>query len=73
MRFIKANFPADKVDAVIAIVERAKTVDWSIDSGYGRFEKAIEIVIETGQGQGLVDDLQSLLTCLLYTSPSPRD
>lgn len=50
------------MDAVIAIVERATTVDWSIDSGYGRFEKAIEIVVETGQGQGLVDDMQSLLT-----------
>ncbi|WP_371396270.1 TIGR00341 family protein [Fretibacter rubidus] len=62
MRFIKANFPADKADAVIAIVERANPVDWSVDSGYGRFEKAIEIVVETGRGQGLVDDLQSLLS-----------
>lgn len=61
MRFIKVNFPADKSDAVTAIVERCKPVDWSIDQGYGRFEKAIEIVVESGQGQALVDDLQGLL------------
>ncbi|MEP3891253.1 MAG: TIGR00341 family protein [Hellea sp.] len=62
MRFIKANFPADKSDAVIAILEKAKPVDWSMDSGYGRYEKAVEIVVAKGQGQGLVDDLQALLS-----------
>lgn len=62
MRFIKANFPADKSDAVIAILEKAKPIDWSMDSGYGRYEKAVEIVVGKGQGQGLVDDLQALLS-----------
>ncbi len=62
MRFIKANFPADKSDAVIEILNRANPVDWSMDSGYGRFEKAVEIVVAKGQGQGIIDDLQSLLS-----------
>ena len=61
MRFIKANFPADKADAVIAVIEAAKPIDWSMDSGYGRFEKAAEIVVAKGSGQKLLDDLQSLL------------
>ncbi|WP_409432142.1 TIGR00341 family protein [Litorimonas sp. RW-G-Af-16] len=61
MRFIKANFPADKADAVIKIIEGCKPVDWSMDSGYGRYEKAVEIVVAKGEGQDLVDRLQSLL------------
>jgi uncharacterized hydrophobic protein (TIGR00341 family) len=61
MRFIKANFPADKSDAVIAVIEAAKPIDWSLDSGYGRFEKAAEIVVAKGSGQKLLDDLQNLL------------
>ena len=61
MRFIKANFPADKADAVIAVIEAAKPIDWSLDSGYGRFEKAAEIVVAKGSGQKLLDDLQNLL------------
>ena len=62
MRFIKANFPADKADAVIDILNRAGPVDWSMDTGYGRFEKAVEIVVAKGQGQQIIDDLQSLLS-----------
>ena len=62
MRFIKANFPSDKSDAVIAAINRCNTLDWSMDNGYGRFEKAIEIVVESGEGQALVDELQSLLS-----------
>ena len=61
MRFIKANFPAAKADAVIAVIEAAKPIDWSLDSGYGRFEKAAEIVVAKGNGQKLLDDLQNLL------------
>jgi len=61
MRFIKANFPADKAEAVIAVIEAAKPIDWSLDSGYGRFEKAAEIVVAKGKGQKLLDDLQNLL------------
>ncbi len=60
MRFIKVNFPADKTDAVIAAIEAAKPIDWSLDSGYGQFEKAAEIVVAKGSGQKLLDDLQSL-------------
>jgi uncharacterized hydrophobic protein (TIGR00341 family) len=62
MRFIKANFPAEKSDAVIEILNKANPIDWSIDSGYGRYEKAVEIVVAKGRGQDLVDDLQSLLS-----------
>lgn len=60
MRFIKANFPADRADAVIAVIEAANPIDWSLDSGYGRFEKAAEIVVAKGSGQKLLDDLQNL-------------
>jgi len=62
MRFIKANFPADKADAVIEILNKAKPIDWSMDSGYGRYEKAVEIVVAKGHGQELMDDLQGLLS-----------
>jgi len=62
MRFIKANFPADKADAVIEIINSAKPLDWSMDSGYGRYEKAVEILVSKGDGQELIDDLQSLLS-----------
>lgn len=62
MRFIKANFPADKADAVIAVIEAASPLDWSMDAGYGRFEKAVEIVVEKGEGQDLIDALQGVLS-----------
>lgn len=62
MRFIKANFPADKSDAVIEIINKANPIDWSMDSGYGRYEKAVEIVVAKGRGQELMDDLQGLLS-----------
>lgn len=62
MRFIKVHFPNDKADAVIDIVTQAAPVDWAIDSGYGRYEKAMEIVVEKGQGQPILDALQSLLS-----------
>jgi uncharacterized hydrophobic protein (TIGR00341 family) len=62
MRFIKINFPADKTDAVTQIIEAAEPIDWSLDSGYGHYEKAIEILIEKGQGQPLLDALQSLFS-----------
>ena len=61
MRFIKVNFPANKADSITAIIERAEPIDWAMDQGYGRFEKAVEIVVAKGKGQGLIDDLQSLL------------
>jgi len=60
MRFIKVNFPSDQADAVIDIIEAASPIDWSMDNGYGRYEKAVEIVIKKGQGQPLLDALQSL-------------
>lgn len=62
MRFIKVNFPAEKSDAVIALVEAAAPIDWSMDSGYGRYEKAMEIVVEKGKGQPILDSLQALLS-----------
>jgi len=61
MRLIKAHFPSDKSDAVIDIITRAAPVDWAIDSGYGHYEKAVEIVVAKGQGQTLIDELQGLL------------
>jgi len=61
MRFIKAHFPADKSDAVIEVINRCEPIDWAIDSGYGRAEKAAEILVAKGQGQKLVDELQALL------------
>ncbi len=61
MRFIKARFPADKTDAVIDIINQSEPIDWAIDSGYGRAEKAVEILVAKGQGQTLLDNLQGLL------------
>lgn len=62
MRFIKIHFPANKTGAITAIVEQAETVDWAIDTGYGRYEKAMEIVVEKGKGQPLLDALQSAMS-----------
>jgi len=62
MRFIKANFPAEKSDAVIAAIEKCKPLDWAMDSGYGRFEKAVEITVDKGNGQELLDELQRVLS-----------
>jgi uncharacterized hydrophobic protein (TIGR00341 family) len=61
MRFVKVNFPENKADAVIKAIEAADPVDWSVDQGYGRFEKAVEIVVADGRGQKLIDTLQSIL------------
>lgn len=62
MRFIKANFPTDKSDAVIAAIEKCQPLDWAMDSGYGRFEKAVEITVDKGNGQELLDELQRVLS-----------
>ena len=62
MRFIKANFPADKSDAVIEAIEKCKPLDWAMDNGYGRFEKAVEITVDKGNGQELLDELQRVLS-----------
>ncbi len=61
MRFVKANFPEDKLGAVKDIIEQAKPIDWAMDEGYGKFEKAVEIVVDKGKGQELIDNLQELL------------
>lgn len=62
MRFIKVHFPSEKADAVIDIVQKAEPVDWAMDAGYGRFEKAMEIVVDKGQGQPILDALQATLS-----------
>ncbi|NNC36298.1 MAG: TIGR00341 family protein [Hyphomonadaceae bacterium] len=61
MRFIKVSFPENKTDAVIKAIEAADPIDWAVDQGYGKFEKAVEIVVAPGRGQKLVDSLQSTL------------
>jgi len=61
MRFIKAHFPADKSDAVIEVIEQCKPIDWAMDKGYGRNEKAVEITVDKGNGQKLIDELQRVL------------
>lgn len=62
MKFLKLTFPEAETGKVTAIVEAADPLDWAMDSGYGRFEKAIEIVIDSQKCQPLVDDLQSSLS-----------
>jgi len=62
VRFIKVNFPASQSDSVAKILEDHGPLDWSIDQGYGRFEKAIEIVVERGNGQELLDAFQNLFS-----------
>jgi uncharacterized hydrophobic protein (TIGR00341 family) len=59
MKFLKVTFPNSYKDRIIARVEQSKAVDWSLDTGYGRYENAMDIVIAGKHGQSLVDDLQA--------------
>jgi len=65
MKFLKVTFPNSYKDRIIERVEQSNAVDWSLDTGYGRYENAMDIVIEAKHGQSLVDDLQAEFTgCL---------
>lgn len=59
MKFLKVTFPSSYKDQIIALVEEAQPVDWSLDTGYGRYEQAMDIVVEPKDGQALVDALQT--------------
>ncbi len=59
MKLLKVTFPSSYKDQIIALVTAAEPVDWSLDTGYGRFEQAMDIIIEPKDGQALVDSLQT--------------
>lgn len=59
MKFLKVTFPTTYKDQIIALVTEANPVDWSLDTGYGRYEQATDIVVEPKDGQALVDALQT--------------
>ena len=41
-----------------------------MDAGFDDYDRTWEIIIKTA---GSMDRIRSIYTCLLYTSPSPRD
>jgi len=59
MKFLKVTFPSTYKDQIIALVTEADPVDWSLDTGYGRYEQAMDIIVEPKEGQALVDALQT--------------
>ena len=59
MKFLKVTFPSTYKDQIIALVTEADPVDWSLDTGYGRYEQAMDIIVEPKEGQALVDSLQT--------------
>ena len=59
MKFLKVTFPSTYKDQIIALVIEADPVDWSLDTGYGRYEQAMDIIVEPKEGQALVDALQT--------------
>lgn len=59
MKFLKVTFPSSYKDEIVALVTEANPVDWSLDTGYGRYEQAMDIVVEPKDGQALVDALQT--------------
>jgi uncharacterized hydrophobic protein (TIGR00341 family) len=59
MKFLKVTFPSSYKDQIIALVNEAEPVDWSLDTGYGRYEQAMDIIVEPKDGQALVDSLQT--------------
>ncbi len=59
MKFLKVTFPSTYKDQIIALVTEANPVDWSLDTGYGRYEQAMDIIVEPKEGQALVDALQT--------------
>lgn len=59
MKFLKVTFPTSYKDQIVTLVNEANVIDWALDAGYGRYEQAMEIVVEAAEGQRLLDDLQS--------------
>ena len=59
MKFLKVTFPSTYKDQIIALVTEAEPVDWSLDTDYGRYEQAMDIIVEPKEGQALVDALQT--------------
>lgn len=59
MKFLKVTFPTSYKDQVIALVTEAEPVDWSLDAGYGRYEQAMDIIVEPKDSQAMVDALQT--------------
>lgn len=59
MKFLKVTFPNSYKDRIVTLVSTSDAVDWSIDTGYGRYENAMDIIIEPKFGQALVDGLQA--------------
>ena len=62
MKFLKVTFPTSYKDQVIALVNEAEPVDWSLDAGYGRYEQAMDIIVEPKDSQAMVDALQTMFS-----------
>ena len=59
MKFLKVTFPTSYKDQIIALVKESEPVDWSLDTGYGRYEQAMDIIVEPKDSQAIVDALQT--------------
>lgn len=62
MKLIKANFPAGEVDLVVAMLTAEKPIDWSFDNSFGETGKAVEIIVDDGRGQSVIESLQSIFS-----------
>jgi len=62
MKFLKVTFPTTYKDQIIAVVTEAEPVDWSLDAGYGRYEQAMDIIVEPKNSQAMVDALQTVFS-----------
>lgn len=60
MKLIKANFPADKVELVVAAIENEEPIDWSFDNSVGESGKTVEIIVDDGRGQSAIEALQTI-------------
>ena len=65
------NAPED-MEALNALTERESLLDGDEDEAESETSK-LKVLIEKGKDQGYLTYDQLTETCLLYTSPSPRD
>ena len=58
------------ISVVIPTYNRAQTIRMAVDSVLNQTYRDIELIIVDDAS---TDGTQDVVTCLLYTSPSPRD
>lgn len=61
MRMIKVQFPESRKDLVLDVIKDEEPLDWTWDGDEDPEIGRVDILIAKGQGQSLIDRLQSLL------------